>query len=61
MSEKEIKEIKRNLPKWQDRTEEDKLMYEEMNLRSMIMSCLCYGDNDIYTDKYTYSNIQYLL
>ena len=38
MSEKEIKEIKRNLPKWQDRTEEDKLMYEEMNLRSMIMS-----------------------
>lgn len=37
--------------KWHDEESEERRIYEEMCCRSMIMSCLIYGD-DIYTDDY---------
>lgn len=59
MNSKEIEKIKMELmhneklrEKWHDKGSNERLLYEEMNLRSMIMSCLCYGHN-IYTDNYT--------
>lgn len=48
MSTKEIDRIKSELNMFQDKTEEQKQLYQEMCLRSMIMSCLIYGE-DIFT------------
>ena len=59
MNSKEIEKIRMELmhneklrEKWNDKGSNERLLYEEMNLRSMIMSCLCYGNN-IYSSKYT--------
>ena len=59
MNSKEIEKIRMELlhneklsEKWHIKGSNERLLYEEMNLRSMIMSCLCYGYN-IYTDNYT--------
>lgn len=49
MSTKEIEEIKRGFPTdYKEWTEEEKQLDKELSLRSMIMSCLIYGE-DIFT------------
>lgn len=45
MSTKEIDRIKSELNMFQDMIEEQEQLYQEMCLRSMIMSCLIYGKN----------------
>ena len=53
MSSKEINEIKNLMLKnkeWQNINSSARKLYEEMSLRSMIMSCLTYGYN-IFTSK----------
>ena len=51
MNSKEIKEIKNLMfdnKEWKNINSSARKLYEEMNLREMIMSCLIYGD-DIFT------------
>lgn len=51
MNSKEIKEIKNLMfdnKEWKNINSSARKLYEEMNLREMIMSCLIYG-NDIFT------------
>ena len=51
MNSKDIQEIKRRLydsKDWLDVNSNDRKLYEEMNLREMIMSCLVYNE-DIFT------------
>lgn len=55
MNSKEIEKIRMELmhnEKWYDKKSKERLLYEEMCLRTMIMSCLTYSYN-IYTDNYT--------
>lgn len=50
MSRKEIRAEEQSLKKLETLTEEQKARREELSLRSMIMSCLTYGE-DIFTAK----------
>lgn len=62
MNSKEIKKIKRemyNSENWKDENSMERRTYEEMSCRSMIMSCLIYGDN-IYKSRYVMEYIDIL-
>lgn len=54
MNSKEIERIRtecRQSENWKNKNSKERQLYTEMCLRTMIMSCLCYGYN-IYTNSY---------
>ncbi len=62
MNSKEIEKIKRemyNSENWKDENSMERIIYEEMTCRSMIVSCLIYGNN-IYGSRYVMEYIDIL-
>ena len=55
MNSRKIEKIKREMKdseNWKDKNSEERLLYEEMCLRNMVMSCLTYGES-IFTSTVT--------
>lgn len=43
MTRKQMEALEKMLPSWNERNEEQRMLYEEISCREMINSCLIYG------------------